>query len=84
MRFPPACSARNDVLRSSYLLARVLWHERKRKVLRNIGTDTEPEFGLRQSTGMDCSGLQLRVGSLHYRFLFVALQMCSHRPLSAF
>jgi tetratricopeptide (TPR) repeat protein len=32
------------------------------RMLRNIGTGTEPELALRQSTGMDYSGLQQRVG----------------------
>jgi hypothetical protein len=31
-------------------------------MLRNIGAGTEPEIALRQSTGMDYSGLQQRVG----------------------
>jgi hypothetical protein len=32
------------------------------RMLRNIGTGTEPELALRQSTGMDYSGFQQRVG----------------------
>lgn len=32
------------------------------KMLRNIGSGTEPELALRQSTGMDYSGFQQRIG----------------------